>query len=367
MKGAFPHFLLKEIFEQPESLKNVMRGRLSNRRGTVVLGGLLPYREMLCKARRLLFVATGSGFYAALAVRRALEEMVRVPVDLERAPDFLDHRPPIFRDDACFFISSTGENADVLAALQYCRSKGALCLGITNQVGSSLSRLTDCGVYLHAGFELGVTSTKTFSSLVLVLLMVALVLSEDRKDLKERRMEIIQAMQRLPEAVYATLQALRHTMKDVAQEFAHRHNFLFMARGAQMATCLEGALKLNETALVHGEGIHLGELKHGPLALVDEHMPVVLVCTRDGTADRDALYPRAKSSLQQVLARHGRPIVIVNHEDPEITAAVHRVVRVPQVLGCLEAVINILPFQLLAYHLGVLKGCNVDGPRYSDH
>eukprot|EP00667_Euglena_gracilis_P004999 EG_transcript_5028 len=369
-KGSFPHFLLKEIFEQPESLQNTMRGRLNVRRGSVLLGGLAPHRDMFRHARRLVFIAAGSAYYGALAVRSVLEEMAEIPVHLEMASDFADRRPPMFRDDIGCFVSHTGENPDVLSALQYCRTKGAFCVGFTNQVGSSLGRATDCGVYLHAGHENGVTSTKAFSSEVVVLLMFAVMLSEDRCDLQDRRQEIVAALQALPGAVHATLRALEGPMKAVAKDFQAAHNFLFMARGNQLATCMEGALKLNETATVHCEAIHLGELKHGPLALVDADMPVLLVCTREPAApggEADGLYPRVKSSLQQVLARHGRPIVIVNGEDDDIAEAVHCLVRVPPVLGCLQTVVNIIPCQLLAYHLGVLRGADVDGLRHSDN
>ena len=372
MKGTFPKFMLKEIFEQPDSLKNAMRGRINSRKMTVVLRGIRPFREILCKSRRVLFVATGSAYYAALAVRNLFEDMVQIPTHFELASDFLDRMPPIFRDDACCFISHTGENTDVLRMLSYCKAEGALCVGITNQVGSSLAVLTDCGVYLHAGFELGVTSTKVFSSAVLVLVMLAVLLSEDRVCADDWRREIVAAMQELPELVCETLHVLNAPLQEIATQFHGTHNFLLMARGTQMAASMEGAQKLIEAAHVHCEAIHLGELKHGPLALVDENMPVVVMCTKEqnfasASSPVNALYPKVKSSLQQVLARHGRPIVIMNDEDMDIVQSVHHVVRVPKVLDCLQTIINIIPIQLLAYHLGVLRGIDVDGPRHSEN
>jgi len=364
MKGHHQHFMLKEIYEQPEALRNTMRGRVHFAPAAVKLGGIEEYKDLIPRARRVVIMALGSGYYGALAVRNTLEELIDVPISIELACDFPERRPPIFRDDVCIFVSFSGENLSVMEALRYCKSRHALCIGFTNVVGSPLALQTDCGVYLHAGYEVGVSCTKAFTNVIVALLMFALVVSEDNRQACPRREAIVRALHRLPHDVEAALETSA-TMEALAGEFSNRHNFLCLGRGNQTATCLQASLNLKETALVHSEGIHLGELKHGPLALVDEEMPVIVICTReDRGLERDTLYPKVKSSLQQILARHGRPIVIANADDDAEADAVwqevYAKVVVPKTLDCLQTVINIVPLQLLAYHLAVRRGIDPD-------
>jgi glucosamine--fructose-6-phosphate aminotransferase (isomerizing) len=333
----------------------------------VKLGGIDEYKDIIARARRIIIFAVGSAYYGALAVRNTLEELVDLPISIELASDFPDWSPPIFRDDVCCFVSFSGENPQILDLLEFCKTKKALCIGFTNKVGSTVAANTDCGVYLHAGYEMSVSCTKAYTSEVVALLMFALVVSEDSLKAQPRREEIIEALQLLPDNVAKALETSK-VMAEVAEAFKSQHNFLCMGRGNQTATCLEGAMKLKETALVHSEGIHLGELKHGPLALVDEEMPVLVVCTKDKRSEKsvevDEMYPKVKSSLQQVLARKGRPIVIANDEgedsDDALWGEIFKKVSVPYVLDCLQTVVNIVPLQLLAYHLGVVRGQDPD-------
>ena len=364
MKGHHEHFAAKEISDQPESLRNTMRGRINFTDNTVKLGGIDMHKRAISRARRICIFAVGSAYNAALAVRNTLEELVDVPISIDLASDYPERRPPICRDVVCLFANYSGEDPSVLAMLDYCRKKGALCIGVTNKVGSTLATNTECGIYLHAGHEVGRGSTKAYTCQIIALLMFALVCSEDNLAAAPRREAIVDALRQLPNNVRKTLDTSA-TMKTLAAEFKQRSNFLCMARGNQTATCLEGAYKLKQVAMVHSEGIHLGELKHGPLALVDEEMPVLLICTKEdrGGNESDELYPKVKSSLQQVLARSGRPIVIANtsaDDDDETFSQVHSLITVPKTLDCLQTVVNIVPLQLLAYHLAVERGIDPD-------
>lgn len=356
MKGKFAHFMQKEIFEQPESVVNTMRGRVNFDNHTVRLGGLKAYTATIRRARRLIFIACGTSYHSCVATRAIFEELTEIPTTTELASDFLDRRSPIFRDDVCIFVSQSGETADTLLALRYCLERGALCVGVTNVVGTSISRETHCGVHINAGPEVGVASTKAYTSQFIALILIALQLSEDRMSVASRRKEIIDGLNALPGMIKEVLE-LDVALKKLAQDvLVKEKSLLIMGRGFQNATCLEGALKIKEVSYMHSEGILAGELKHGPLALVDENMPVIMVMTRD------SIFSKVQNALQQVIARKGQPIVIINKDDPEI-ANHKRTIPVPSTVDCLQGIINVIPLQLLSYHLAVLNGVDVDCPR----
>lgn len=357
MKGSFDHFMQKEIFEQPESVVNTMRGRVNFETKTVMLGGLKSYINTMRHSRRMIFIGCGTSYHSCVATRALFEELTDMPIMVELASDFLDRRPSIFRDDVCVFVSQSGETADTLLVLKYCLERGALCVGITNTVGSGISRETHCGVHINAGPEIGVASTKAYTSQFVALVMMALHLSDDHVSKQNRRRDIIQGLQQLPDTIKMILDKdsdLKKMAKDMLQ---NEKSLLIMGRGYQNATCLEGALKIKEVAYMHSEGILAGELKHGPLALIDEKMPVVLVMTKD------SLYPKVQSALQQVEARKGQPIIICNEGDDNISDSSYRTIRVPLIVDCLQGILNVIPLQLLSYHLAVLHGVDVDCPR----
>ncbi|KAJ3208064.1 glutamine--fructose-6-phosphate transaminase (isomerizing) [Entophlyctis luteolus] len=356
MKGSFDHFMQKEIYEQPESVVNTMRGRVNFDECKVTLGGLKQYLQTIRRCRRIVFIACGTSFHSCLATRSIFEELTEIPCQEELASDFLDRKTPIFRDDVCVFVSQSGETADTILALRYCLERGALCVGVTNTVGSSISRETQCGVHINAGPEIGVASTKAYTSQFIALVLMALQLSEDRISKMERRRAIINDLYELPRFIKETL-AIDASLKQLANEVLHKEkSLLIMGRGYQNATCLEAALKIKEVSYMHSEGILAGELKHGPLALIDENMPVILIMTKD------SLYPKVQSALQQVSARKGRPIIICNNDDTGISSA-YRTIRVPQIVDCLQGILTIIPLQLLSYHLACLSGVDVDFPR----
>ena len=358
MKGNFAHFMQKEIFEQPDSIFNTMRGRVDFEAGNVQLGGLRAYLSTIRRCRRLIFIACGTSYHSCVATRAIFEELTEIPVSTELASDFLDRRCPIFRDDVCVFVSQSGETADTLLALKYCLERGALCVGVTNVVGTSISRDTHCGVHINAGPEVGVASTKAYTSQFIALVLMALQLSEDRISMSERRKEIIKALKCLPDQIRQILEQDKELLALSRDVLLKEKSLLLMGRGYQTATCLEGALKIKEVSYMHSEGILAGELKHGPLALVDESMPVLLIMTRD------ALFPKVMNALQQVTARSGRPIIICNKEDAnEGTIKNGRFIIVPKTVDCLQGILNVIPLQLLSYHLAVLNEVDVDCPR----
>ncbi|KAI8972335.1 isomerising glucosamine-fructose-6-phosphate aminotransferase [Pilobolus umbonatus] len=355
MKGDFDHFMLKEIYEQTESVVNTMRGRVNFDDRTVTLGGILKYVPMMTRARRMIFIACGTSYHSCLATRSIFEELTQIPAQIELASDFLDRQSTIHRDDVCVFVSQSGETADTILAMRYCLERGAICVGITNTVGSSISRESDCGVHINAGPEIGVASTKAYTSQYIALLMMALQLSEDRTSTLARRQSIIQGLESLPNMIRSVLK-LDSQLRTLARTTLHKeHSLLIMGRGYQNATCLEGALKIKEISYMHSEGILAGELKHGPLALIDENMPVLIVMTRD------SFYPKVNSALQQVVARKGNPIILCDAEDESFSR--YQTIGVPSTVDCLQGLINIIPLQLLSYHLAILQGVDVDFPR----
>lgn len=356
MKGNFSSFMQKEIFEQPESVVNTMRGRVNFDDLTVNLGGLKDHLKEIQRCRRLILIACGTSYHAGVATRQILEELTELPVMVELASDFLDRNTPVFRDDVCFFISQSGETADTLLALRYCKERGALTVGITNTVGSSISRETDCGVHINAGPEIGVASTKAYTSQFVALVMFALLVCDDRISMQERRKQIINGLKILPDNIKEVL-SLDDEIQKLAAELYQQKSVLIMGRGYHYATCLEGALKIKEITYMHSEGILAGELKHGPLALVDKLMPVIMIIMRDHA------YTKCQNALQQVVARQGRPVVICDKEDTETINTIKRTIKVPHTVDCLQGILSVIPLQLLAFHLAVLRGYDVDCPR----
>lgn len=366
MKGNYSSFMQKEIFEQPESVINTMRGRISFEDETVVLGGIKDFIPEIKRCRRLLLIGCGTSYHSIIATRQILEELTELPVMIELASDFLDRLTPIFRDDVCFFVSQSGETADTLMALRYCKARGALIVGITNTVGSSICRESHCGVHINAGPEIGVASTKAYTSQVISLVMFALVMSEDRISMQPRRSEIIQGLKSLPELIKQVLQ-LDEQVLELSRELFKQKSLLLMGRGWNYSTVLEGALKIKELTYMHSEGILAGELKHGPLALIDQAMPVIMVVMRD------SVYPKCINALQQVLARGSNPILVVEEGDTETERYVtkdgkeernsDRTLAIPHTVDCLQGILTVIPLQLLSYHIAVLRGCNVDCPR----
>ncbi|KAI3742901.1 hypothetical protein L1987_60599 [Smallanthus sonchifolius] len=360
-KGKYEHYMQKEIHEQPESLTTTMRGRLirggSSKKKSVLLGGLKDHLKTIRRSRRIVFIGCGTSYNAALAARPILEELCGIPVMMEIASDLLDRQAPVYRDDTILFVSQSGETADTLNALEYALENGALCVGITNTVGSSIARNTHCGVHINAGSEIGVASTKAYTSQIVVMAMVALAIGADTISTKQRREGIIESLLDLPGKVREVLK-LDEEMKDLARSLISEQSLLMFGRGYNYATALEGALKVKEVALMHSEGILAGEMKHGPLALVDEHLPIVVIATRD------QCFSKQQSVIQQLKARKGRLIVMCTEGDAAaVCGGSCPVIEVPQVVDCLQPVVNIVPLQLLAYHLTVLRGYNVDQPR----
>ncbi|XP_018409925.1 PREDICTED: glutamine--fructose-6-phosphate aminotransferase [isomerizing] 1 isoform X3 [Nanorana parkeri] len=356
MKGNFSSFMQKEIFEQPESVVNTMRGRVNFDDLTVNLGGLKDHLKEIQRCRRLILIACGTSYHAGVATRQILEELTELPVMVELASDFLDRSTPVFRDDACFFISQSGETADTLLALRYCKERGALTMGVTNTVGSSISRETDCGVHINAGPEIGVASTKAYTSQFVALVMFALMVCDDRISMQDRRKQILHGLKMLSDNIKEVL-SLDDEIQKLAAELYQQKSVLIMGRGYHYATCLEGALKIKEITYMHSEGILAGELKHGPLALVDKLMPVIMIIVRDHS------YIKCQNALQQVVARQGRPVVICDKEDTETINTIKRTIKVPHTVDCLQGILSVIPLQLLAFHLAVLRGYDVDCPR----
>uniref|UniRef100_A0ABD2WXW2 glutamine--fructose-6-phosphate transaminase (isomerizing) n=1 Tax=Trichogramma kaykai TaxID=54128 RepID=A0ABD2WXW2_9HYME len=356
MKGNYEYFMQKEIFEQPESAVNTMRGRLNFQDNSVTLGGIKDYIPEIKRCRRLMLIGCGTSYHSAVATRQLLEELTELPVMVELASDFLDRNTPVFRDDVCFFISQSGETADTLMALRYCKGRGALIVGVTNTVGSSICRESHCGVHINAGPEIGVASTKAYTSQFISLVMFALVMSEDRISFRQRRLEIIEGLKNLDQQIRQVLK-LDDQVKELAKSLFQHKSLLIMGRGYNFATCMEGALKVKELTYMHSEGIMAGELKHGPLALIDDSMPVMMIVMRD------PVYVKCMNALQQVTARDGRPIVICEEGDEETKSFAAKVLQVPKTVDCLQGILTVIPLQLLSFHIAVLRGCNVDCPR----
>lgn len=357
MKGSFDYFMQKEIFEQPESIVNTMRGRVNFDEYKVILGGLKEHIPMMRRCRRLILIACGTSYHSALATRQLIEELTELPVVVELSSDFLDRNTPIFRDDVAFFVSQSGETADTLNALRYCKYHGALTVGITNTVGSSISRDTHCGVHINAGPEIGVASTKAYTSQFVALVMFSLIMCDDRVSMQTRRKEIIDGLKQLPVLIKEILKQDQE-IKKLAEELYQYKSVIVMGRGFNYATCLEGALKIKELSYLHSEGILSGELKHGPLAMIDNEMPVIMIITKDN------VHTKCINALEQVSARSCQPIVICEKDDNEVLQRVSRTLQIPHIVDCLQGILTVIPLQLLSFHIAVLRGYDVDCPRH---
>jgi len=355
-KSGYPHFMLKEIMEQPQTLANTMRGRLLIKEGTTKLGGIGMDLESLLYARRVIITACGTSWHAALIGEYMFEELVGIPVEVEYASEFRYRDPVLSNDSVVIAISQSGETADTLAAIREAKRKRCKVFGICNVVGSTIARETDAGVYLHAGPEIGVASTKAFTSQVTVLSLITLLLGRMRSLSSARGLEITQELSKIPEKVAKVLEN-HEQIKKIAEEFKEMRNFLYLGRGYNFPVALEGALKLKEISYIHAEGYPAAEMKHGPIALIDKDMPVVVIATKD------SIYDKVINNIEEVRARKGKVIAVATEGDEEIVKRADRVIYVPQTIEMLNPLINIIPLQLLAYHIAVLRGCDVDQPR----
>ena len=355
-KSGYPHFMLKEIMEQPESVRNSMRGRLLVEECSAKLGGLDDVIDRLVNSKRILISACGTSWHAALVGEYMLEQYARIPVEVEYASEFRYRNPILSADDSIFFISQSGETADTLAALREAKSKGALSLGICNVVGSTIARESMSGVYIHAGPEIGVASTKAFTSQLVVLALITLLISKRRGLKISEGKKIVEALNELPSKIEKTLK-LNEGIERLAEEFKDSQNFLYLGRGYNFPVALEGALKLKEISYIHAEGYPAAEMKHGPIALIDEAMPVVFVAPKDST------YEKILSNIQEVRARGGRIIAVADDEDGEIDSLVDYSIKIPRTIEMLTPILTSIPLQLLAYHIAVKKGLDVDQPR----
>jgi glucosamine--fructose-6-phosphate aminotransferase (isomerizing) len=355
-RGGYAHFMLKEIHEQAETIHNSMRGRILLGSGTAKLGGLEAVGEKLLKARRFILAACGTSWHAGLVGEYMLEQLARVPTEVEYASEFRSRNPVLAPDDVVFLISQSGETADTLAALREAKKRGTTALGIVNVVGSTIARESDGGVYVHAGPEIGVASTKAFTSQLVVLSLISLMMGRQKSLSLELGQKIAREITALPEKARKILDNTDE-IKFIAHEFKDAKNFLYLGRGANFPTALEGALKLKEISYIHAEGYPAAEMKHGPIALIDENMPVVFI------VPKDALYDKVVSNIQEVKARRGRIIAIANEDDHDISSLAEFVIRVPRTYGFLGPILNVIPLQLLAYYIAVERGCNVDQPR----
>jgi glucosamine--fructose-6-phosphate aminotransferase (isomerizing) len=355
-RGGYDHFMLKEINEQPETIRDAMRGRLLVQEGDVKLGGLQHVLGRLLSARRIIISACGTSWHAGLVGEYIFEQIAKIPTEVEYASEFRYRNPLVNIDDVLFVISQSGETADTLAAMREARRKGATALGIVNVVGSTIARESDGGVYVHAGPEIGVASTKAFTSQLTVISLIALMLARQRGMSKEDGMVLARELDSLPEKVRVLLKDTDQ-IKAIADEFKDAKNFLYLGRGANFPVALEGALKLKEISYIHAEGYPAAEMKHGPIALIDENMPVVFV------VPKDAIYEKVISNIQEVRARRGRIIAVANEDDHEIENLAEFVIRVPRTYGFFGPIINVIPLQLLSYYMAVARGTNVDQPR----
>ena len=356
-KGGYPHFMLKEIFEQPECLTNCMRGRINVEGNHVTLSALIDYRRQLLEAKRIVIVACGTSWHAGLIGKQLIESLCRVPVEVEYASEFRYRNPVVGGDDVVIAISQSGETADTLAAVQLAKERGAFIYGICNAIGSSIPRATDTGTYIHVGPEIGVASTKAFTGQVTVLTMFALALGEAKGTIsREEYLKVTRGLSQIPQVITEVLKT-NDKVADLARTFTYAHNFLYLGRGYSYPVALEGALKLKEISYIHAEGYPAAEMKHGPIALIDSDMPVVVVATHN------AMYEKVLSNIQEIKARQGRVIALVSKGDDTIAKIADEVIELPDVLECLEPLVATIPLQLLAYHVAVCKGKDVDQPR----
>lgn len=358
-KGGFPHFMLKEIFEQPECLTNCMRGRMvSTPNGMdVVLSAITDYRDRLVNAKRFIIVACGTSWHAGLIGKQLIESYCRIPVEVEYASEFRYRNPVVTSDDVIIAISQSGETADTLAAVELAKRNGAFIYGICNAIASSIARATDTGTYIHVGPEIGVASTKAFTGQVTVLTLLALAIGKEKGTIAEADYQAIaEGLWNVPSKIQEVL-GLNNKIADLSRTFTYAHNFLYLGRGYSYPVALEGALKLKEISYIHAEGYPAAEMKHGPIALIDSDMPVVVIATHN------AMYEKVLSNIQEIKARKGKVIALVTKGDETISKIADEVIELPDTLECLEPLIATVPLQLLAYHIAVCKGKDVDQPR----
>lgn len=356
-KGGYPHFMLKEIFEQPDCINDCMRGHINADGDKVVLSAVIDHKERLLKARRFVIVACGTSWHAGLIGKQLIESFCRIPVEVEYASEFRYRDPVIHEDDVVIAISQSGETADTLAAIELAKEKGAFIYGICNAVGSSIPRITDTGSYIHVGPEIGVASTKAFTGQVTVLTMLALTLAKEKGSMAdEKYLEVIRELTVIPAKIKKILIS-NPKIAELSRIFTYAHNFLYLGRGYSFPVALEGALKLKEISYIHAEGYPAAEMKHGPIALIDAEMPVVVVATHN------AMYEKIMSNIQEIKARKGKVIALVTEGDTVISKLADDCIELPETLECLEPLIATIPLQLLAYHVAICKGKNVDQPR----
>ena len=356
-KGGYPHFMLKEIFEQPECLTNCMRGRINVDHDRVTLRALIDYRSRLLSAKRIIIVACGTSWHAGLIGKQLIESFCRIPVEVEYASEFRYGNPVVGSGDVVIAISQSGETADTLAAVELAKAKGAFIYGVCNAIGSSIPRATDTGTYIHVGPEIGVASTKAFTGQVTVLTMFALALANAKGTVgHDEYVKTVKGLAEIPAMMKEVLK-VNDKIADMARTFTYARNFLYLGRGYSYPVALEGALKLKEISYIHAEGYPAAEMKHGPIALIDSDMPVVVIATRNG------MYEKVRSNIQEIKARQGRVIALVSKGDTTVSKIADAVIELPDTMDCLEPLVATIPLQLLAYHVAVCKGKNVDQPR----
>lgn len=356
-KGGYDHFMLKEIFEQPKSIADSMRGRLDSKSAQVKLGGLAEYEQKILNADRIIIIACGTSWHAGLIGEYLFEDLARIPVEVEYASEFRYRNPVITEKDVVLAISQSGETADTLAAMKLAKEKGATVLGVCNVVGSSIARLSDAGSYTHAGPEIGVASTKAFTAQLTVLTLMALMLARKKGTIAESYYrELISELENIPQSVEKLLKSNDY-IEGIAAKFKDALNFLYLGRGYNFPVALEGALKLKEISYIHAEGYPAAEMKHGPIALIDENMPIVVIATKKGH------YEKVVSNIQEVKARNGVVIAVVSKGDTTVKAIADYVIEIPEVAEPLVPILSNIPLQLLSYHIAVMRDCNVDQPR----
>jgi glucosamine--fructose-6-phosphate aminotransferase (isomerizing) len=356
-KGGYDHFMMKEIYEQPRSIRDCMRGRIYPEQGKVQLGGIKEYADKLKNIDRIIIVACGTSWHAGLVGEYLIEEYARVPVEVEYASEFRYRNPIISNKDLVIAISQSGETADTMAAIELAKERGATIFGICNVVGSSIPRATHAGVYTHAGPEIGVASTKAFTAQVTVLTLIAFYIAQQRGEITQSKLiEYLTELNEIPELVERTLQT-HDQIRMIAGKFKDSNNCLFLGRGSSFPVALEGALKLKEISYIHAEGYPAAEMKHGPIALIDEDMPVIVIATNHSS------YEKVVSNIQEVRARGGHVIAIVSEGDTVVKGMVDYVIEIPQTGEAFVPLLATVPLQLLAYYIAVMRGCNVDQPR----
>ncbi len=356
-KGGYPHFMLKEIFEQPRTLADSMRGRVNVRQDNIALSGFIDNKERFLNASRIIITACGTSWHAGLIAMYAIEEFAQIPVEVEYSSEFRYRKPVIHKDDVVIAISQSGETADTLAAIQLAKSKGAFIFSICNVVGASIPRLSDSGCYTHVGPEIGVASTKAFTAQVVALTMLALCIGREKKTISEDKyLTIVRELGQIPDKIERVLNSNKR-IGDFAKTFTYAQNFIYLGRGYNYPVAMEGALKLKEISYIHAEGYPAAEMKHGPIALISQEMPVVVVAPHCGT------YEKVVSNIQEIKARQGKVIAIVTEGDQLVSRIADYTIEIPATEECLTPLLTVIPLQLLAYHIAVVKGCDVDQPR----